>query len=96
MTEQNISIRHDPASHRFTTQVDGVEGYVEYTQDDGRMHIVHTIVPGAIGGRGIAGKLVAAALDHARSAGLKVVPACSYAASFMDRHPEYADLRVNA
>ena len=32
------------------------------------------------------------ALDDARSEGKKVVPACSYVADYIDRHPEYADL----
>ena len=56
--------------------------------------IAHTEVPGAIGGRGIAGKLVRAAVEYARDAGLKVAPVCSYSSEWMDRHPEYADLRA--
>jgi predicted GNAT family acetyltransferase len=31
-------------------------------------------------------------MDTARSEGWKVVPACSYAAAWMQRHPDYADL----
>ena len=32
------------------------------------------------------------ALEYARAESLKVEPACSYAAAFMERHPQYADL----
>jgi len=53
---------------------------------------VHTGVPAAIGGRGVAAALVRAALDHARGEGLKVVPACSYVAAYFKRHPQDADL----
>ncbi|MES2858650.1 MAG: GNAT family N-acetyltransferase [Pseudomonadota bacterium] len=74
--------------------VDGTQGYVEYEEANGVMTITHTIVPAAIGGRGIAGQLVQAALDHARGAGLKVVPSCSYADDWMRKHPEYQDLRA--
>ncbi len=88
------SIRHDPVVSRFTTTVDGYEGFVEYVEGDGVMTITHTVVPPEIGGRGIAGHLVRAALEHARAAGLKVVPRCSYAVAYMDRHPEYANLRA--
>lgn len=87
-------IRHEPAASRFTTSVDGHEGFVEYEEGDGTLTITHTVVPSAIGGRGIAAQLVRAALDHARATGLKVVPRCSYAAAYLDKHPEYADLRA--
>ena len=87
-------ITHDPASHRFTTDVDGQTGYLEYERADDVMVITHTIVPPAIGGRGIAGHLVQAALAHAREAGLKVDPRCSYADAWMRRHPEFDGLRA--
>jgi len=35
-----------------------------------------------------------AALDFARSENLQVEPRCSYAAYFMQKHPEYDDLLV--
>lgn len=89
-----MDIGHDADARRFNTVVDGSTGYLTYDLDDGRMTITHTIVPREIGGRGIAGKLVQAALEHARAEGWKVDPACSYADVWMQRHPDYADLRA--
>ena len=43
-------------------------------------------------GLAMAGQLVRAAFEHARQAGLTVVPRCSYAAEWSARHPEYADI----
>ena len=74
--------------------MDGHEGYVEYSRRGDTLAIDHTIVPGAIGGRGIAGDLVRAAFEHARAEGLRVHPACSYAEAWMRRHPEYDALRA--
>jgi predicted GNAT family acetyltransferase len=88
-------ILHDTAQGRFSTTVDGYTGYVEYVVRDGVMDIAHTIVPGEIGGRGIAGRLVEAALEYARDTDLGVRPTCEYAAAWMNRHPEYAALRVD-
>lgn len=88
----DITIQHDPANHRFSTEVGGHEAELIYRLREDRMVIEHTGVPEAIGGRGIAAQLVKAALDHARAAGWKVVPACSYSAVYVQRHPEYADL----
>ena len=56
------------------------------------MVITHTGVPDAIGGRGIAGELVRAAFEYAKSQGWHVRPACSYAAAWVERHPEYNQL----
>lgn len=85
-------IEHDPQRRRFALQQDGHQAELDYLLQDGRLVITHTGVPSAIGGRGVAARLVTAALEHARAQGWKVVPACSYAAVFMQRHPDYADL----
>jgi predicted GNAT family acetyltransferase len=55
---------------------------------------MHTGVPSEVGGRGIAGALTLAAFQAARSEGWKVKPACSYAAGWLERHPEFADLQA--
>lgn len=89
----STEIQHDGARHRFTTTVDGHEAYVEYERQGDVMTITHTIVPSAIGGRGIGGDLVRQAMDHARADGLRVEPACSYADAWLRKHPDYADLR---
>jgi predicted GNAT family acetyltransferase len=89
---ESDGITHDSHGRRFTTSREGHEAFVEYEREGDVLVITHTIVPPEIGGRGIAGKLVEAALQHARTEGLKVRPDCSYAAAYMRRHPDYADL----
>ena len=84
------SISHDPGAHRFSTEVDGSRAELDYTLADGVMTIVHTRVPPAIGGRGIAAQLMEAALSAARAAGWSVNPACSYAKSYLEKHPQRA------
>ena len=88
----SAGIIHNAAESRFETVVDGARCVLEYALRDGVMTITHTGVPAQVGGRGIAGALVAAAFEHARTAGWRVVPACSYAAAWIARHPRYADL----
>jgi len=87
-------IAHDPASQRFTTEVDGQAAYLEYERAGEVMVITHTIVPPAIGGRGIAGNLVRSAIEYAKANGLKVDPQCSYADAWIQRYPEYEALRA--
>ena len=89
-----MQIEHQPDRNRFATIVDGHEAELDYDRDGDVLVITHTGVPVAIGGRGIAGALVQAAVEFARQAGLRVRPACGYAASWMDRHREYDALRA--
>ena len=87
-------ILHEVPEQRFVTQAEGHAARLDYLEDEGRLTITHTIVPPEIGGRGIAGELVRAALAYARDAGLKVDPQCSYADAWMRRHPEFDVLRA--
>ena len=87
-------INHNARTHRFETKVDGVPCVLDYTLENGVMTITHTIVPSAVGGRGIASHLVRTALDMAREEHWRVDPACSYSEIWMTRHPEYQDLHV--
>lgn len=87
-------IRHDRDQGRFLVSEDGREAFVEYAREGGILAINHTEVPPEMGGRGIAGKLVEAALRYAREEGLKVLPRCSYADAYMRRHAEHEELRA--
>lgn len=87
-----IEVRHNAAEHRFEALVDGGLSVADYTLRDGAMIMTHTFTPPELRGRGIAEKLVRAALEHARAEKLRVTPACSYVDSFIQRHPEYRDL----
>ncbi len=96
MDTTTTAIRHEGDRHRFMVNEQGSEAFVEYARDGDVLVITHTVVPPEIGGRGIAGKLVEAALQYARGEGLKVRPDCSYAEAYMRRHPEHADLLAPA
>ena len=73
---------------------DELIGIVAYRLGDGEITLVHTEVDPAHEGQGHAATLARGALDDARSRGLRVVPSCPYIASYVEKHPEYADLVV--
>jgi predicted GNAT family acetyltransferase len=83
---------HETAAARFKVLVGGQEAVADYVLQGGTMVLTHTYVPPGLRGRGLAERLVRAALEHARAGRFRVEPACSYVATFMDRHPEYRDL----
>lgn len=84
-----MQINHIVQEQRFETVVDGVTAYVTYQMGEKELDIRHTIVPEAIGGRGIASALVKATYDYARNEGLQPVATCSYAVRWLEKHPEY-------
>ena len=90
--EAPVSITHNASAHRYEAVVDGHLSVCEYELAEGHMVFTHTVVPPELRGRGIAEKLVRAALADARTAGRKIVPACSYVAKFIERHAEFAGL----
>jgi uncharacterized protein len=87
-----LTVQHDRVAGRFETRVEGLRCVCDYRLHDGVVHFTHTEVPTALGGRGIAADLVAAALLWARAEGLKVRPLCSYVSTYLRRHPEQQDL----
>jgi predicted GNAT family acetyltransferase len=87
-----ITVTHNEAEHRYEALVDGLLSVCEYEIADDKIVFTHTLVPPELRGRGIAEQLVRAGLADARTAGRKVVPACSYVAVFIQRHREYQDL----
>jgi uncharacterized protein len=91
-TRPSLVIEHLPQAGRFQAVVDGHRCVCDYRLDGAVMHIHHTEVAPSLEGRGIAAALVQAALAHARAAGWKVNPLCSYVRSYMRRHPETAEL----
>lgn len=89
----DIKVEHNKADKRFEAEVEGETAYAEYrVADDGVMVFTHTIVPEAIEGRGVAGKIVKSALEHARSNDIRIYAECAYVDSYLERHPEYRDL----
>ena len=90
--DEKILVRHNPAEHRFETEVEGLLCVADYEVRGEQMIFTHTFVPPALRGRGIAEKLVRLALEHARTERLRVVPACSYVKVFIERHAEFKPL----
>ena len=87
-----IEVTHNRAEQRFEATVDGYLSVADYNVRGGAMVMTHTYTPQEVRGRGIAEKLVRAALEYARAEQLKVVPACSYVAAFIQRHAEFQPL----
>ena len=90
-----IEIADNPADRRFEISVDGqLAGFVVYRDEDGTRALVHTEVDPAFKGQGIGGMLAVGVLDQLRERGEQIIPICPFIASYIRKHPEYADVVV--
>jgi uncharacterized protein len=87
------NVRDNEERQRFELEADGHIAFSIYKRADKVLTIMHTEVPKALEGRGIGSSLIKGALEIARRQGLKVNAVCPFAKAYLDRHPEYADLR---
>ena len=84
------SVTDHPDRHRFELEVDGVVAELVYRREGDRLVLVHTGVPDELGGRGLGGVLVQAAVDQAATEGVTIVPECPYARAWLEKHPDQA------
>ena len=89
---EQIQVTHNPVENRFETWIDEKLSKLDYIQDGKNFVITHVGVSPELRGQGIAGKIVQVGLEYAKERSLRVVPMCSYAAAYIRRHPEYAEL----
>ena len=98
-----LTITHHVAGQggRYVAVVTGesAEGYLEWEPGGERAGkqvriAAHTVVPRAIGGRGVAGQLVERLVADARRLDFLIRPDCSYVAKKFDENPDWASLKA--
>lgn len=105
--DNKVTITHHAQGQggKYVAEVEGEthQGFLEWEPQTGlpRKEVAedvrvatHTVVPRAIGGRGIAGLLVERLVADAREHGFRIVPQCSYVARKFEDNPDWADLRA--
>ncbi|WP_421873889.1 GNAT family N-acetyltransferase [Marinoscillum sp.] len=89
-TKSNLHIKHDLLGKIFYIKVMGGNAELHYERHgDKELEIVSTTVPEASRKFGIAGKLMEEAISFAKEQQLLIKPTCSFAASYLEEHPEY-------
>ncbi|WP_374435892.1 GNAT family N-acetyltransferase [Inhella sp.] len=89
-----LDIQHLPGQQRFEGRHPSGVCELDYVRQGQVLTFTHTGTPPALRGQGLAAQVVEAGLQWAREQGCKVVPACSYVALYLQRHPEWNDLQA--
>jgi predicted GNAT family acetyltransferase len=86
----DVAVTDNKDGSQLEIRVDGQLAELMYRTRAGRLILVHTEVPEALGGRGLGGELVRAAVRKAESENMTLVPLCPFARSWLERHPDEA------
>lgn len=87
-------VTDNTAAGRFELIEAGQTAYADYRLENGRMIIDYVFSPPALRGAGTAGRLMEGVVAEARARNLKITPLCGYAAAWIRRHGDPADLLV--
>ena len=73
--------------NRFELSVNGGTAFLLYERTDDSLTLIHTEVPPEARGHHVGEALVKAALEAARSGGLRIVALCPFVKAYMRKHP---------
>lgn len=93
---EHIEVKNNEDEQQYEVKIGGHTAMLVYEREGDNITFLHTEVPPALEGHGIASKLAHAALEDARAQELSVVPLCPFVASYIRRHPEYLSLLTEA
>jgi predicted GNAT family acetyltransferase len=86
------SIRYNAEGKRYEMPVDMHVVYANVRKESGTLYIDYVFAPPELRGTGAADRFMEKLMDEVKAEGLKAVPICGYAATWLQRHSEYKDL----
>ncbi|HRQ21849.1 MAG TPA: GNAT family N-acetyltransferase [Anaerolineales bacterium] len=89
---EELEIKNNPAENRFETWIEGELSKLDYIEDSDTIVMTHVGVHPQHRGGGVAGRITQSALEYAKEKSLRVIPMCSYVASYIRRNPQYVEL----
>jgi predicted GNAT family acetyltransferase len=81
------SVTDNRAANRFELSVNGETAFLVYERTHDTLTLIHTEVPVTMRGLHMGDALVEAALEDARSAGLRIIALCPFVRAYMRKHP---------
>lgn len=85
----NIIVTNNTQQQQFEVKAEDNLAYLIYRFYKDDIALMHTEVPAALEGKGIASALAKHALEWAKENNKKIMLYCPFVASYLKRHPEY-------
>ncbi len=87
----SYTLIHNEPECKYEYHIDGHIAYITYDDQNGNMHLTHTIVPDALAGKGLAKMLLEDVLEQIKKDNKKAVAQCSYIVKYQEKNPEKSD-----
>ncbi|MGB1262428.1 MAG: GNAT family N-acetyltransferase [Cognaticolwellia sp.] len=84
----SYTLIHNAPACRYEYHIDGDIAYITYDEQNGSMHLTHTVVPEALAGKGLAKILLEAVLEQINADNKKAVARCSYIVRYQAKNPQ--------
>lgn len=81
-----MSVIDNTSKNRYELHEEGHTAFATYARQHKEVHILHVESPAALRGKGTAGRLMQGILNLANAAGDTLVPVCSYAVHWLNKH----------
>ncbi|MDY0407503.1 GNAT family N-acetyltransferase [Virgibacillus soli] len=65
---------------------------ITFIKEGNTLIVNHTYVSNDLRGQGVAAKLVEHVINYAKNENKKIIPTCSYVATYFKRHPQASDV----
>lgn len=88
----DTEIRDNAELKRYELPVGDQVAVVTYNLSEPNLMITETLVPEALEGQGIASRLAKHVLADAKERGLLILPVCPFFSSYLQKHPEHAEV----
>jgi predicted GNAT family acetyltransferase len=87
-----VNVMNNEQQMQFQIHIDGEIALLEYRFYRNALALMHTEVPENLEGKGLASQLARYAFEWARIKGMRVRVYCSFVKTWLEKHPEYADI----
>lgn len=92
MHHNDTGLINNESASRFEWFTEGGLAFITYEKSGSALRLVHTEVPKALEGKGIAGALVEKVLRYSENENMRIVPLCSYVQHYLQRNPAWEHL----
>jgi predicted GNAT family acetyltransferase len=92
MVHDETELINNESIHNFEWFVEGQRAFIDYSRGGNTVSLLHTEVPKALEGKGIAAALVEKTFRYMERKHLTLVPLCPYVKHYLEKKPEWIRL----